>query len=97
MNFGIFTVLVNYISYFGYVLMVSSTILLIGVLFTEESLGARRRYDLGIFDFQPSEFTKIASVIFLASIISQKRNNLFSIALIFSNILLIYSYFYYFL
>ena len=75
----------------SYVLMVSSTILLIGVLFTEESLGARRRYDLGVFDFQPSEFTKIAFVIFLASIISQKRNNLFAIALIFSNILLIYS------
>ena len=75
----------------SYVLMVSSTILLIGVLFTEETLGARRRYDLGVFDFQPSEFTKIAFVIFLASIISQKRNNLFAIALIFSNILLIYS------
>ena len=75
----------------SYVLMVSSTILLIGVLFTEESLGARRRYDLGVFDFQPSEFTKIAFVIFLASIISQRRNNLFAIALIFSNILLIYS------
>ena len=58
------------------VLMLSSTILLIGVLFTEESLGARRRYNLGIFDFQPSEFTKIAFVIFLAAVISQKRNRL---------------------
>ena len=62
----------------SYVLMVSSTILLIGVLFTEESLGARRRYDLGVFDFQPSEFTKIAFVIFLVSVFSQKRINLFS-------------------
>ena len=59
------------------VLMISSTILLIGVLFTLESLGARRRYDLGVFDFQPSEFTKIAFVVFLAAVISQKRNNLF--------------------
>ena len=73
------------------VLMLSSTILLIGVLFTEESLGARRRYNLGIFDFQPSEFTKIAFVIFLAAVISQKRNNFFALILIFSNILLIYS------
>ena len=59
----------------SYVLMVSSTILLIGVLFTEESLGARRRYDLGVFDFQPSEFTKIAFVIFLASINLSLVNN----------------------
>ena len=73
------------------VLMISSTILLIGVLFTAESLGARRRYDLGVFDFQPSEFTKIAFVIFLAAVISQKRNNLLALALIFSNVLLIYS------
>ena len=73
------------------VLMISSTILLIGVLFTAESLGARRRYDLGVFDFQPSEFTKIAFVIFLAAVISQKRNNLLALALIFSNVLLVYS------
>ena len=71
--------------------MISSTILLIGVLFTAESLGARRRYDLGVFDFQPSEFTKIAFVIFLAAVISQKRNNLLALALIFSNVLLVYS------
>ena len=73
------------------VLMISSTILLFGVLFTQESLGARRRYDLGVFDFQPSEFTKIAFVIFLAAVISQKRNNLLALALIFSNVLLVYS------
>ncbi len=73
------------------VLMISSTILLIGVLFTAESLGARRRYDLGVFDFQPSEFTKIAFVIFLAAVISQKRNNLLALALIFSIVLLVYS------
>ena len=73
------------------VLMISSTILLIGVLFTAESLGARRRYDLGVFDFQPSEFTKIAFVIFLAAVISQKKNNLLALALIFSNVLLVYS------
>ena len=73
------------------VLMISSTILLIGVLFTEESLGARRRYDLGVFDFQPSEFTKIVFVIFLATIISEKKNNLFSISLLLINLFLIYS------
>ena len=73
------------------VLMISSTILLIGVLVTVESLGARRRYDLGVFDFQPSEFTTIAFVIFRAAVISQKSNNLVALVLIFSNILLVYS------
>jgi len=71
-------------------LMISSTILLLGVLFTEESLGARRRYDLGIFDFQPSEFTKVIFVIFLANSLSKKRNNIFTVALVITNLLLIY-------
>ena len=71
-------------------LMISSTLLLIGVLFTEESLGARRRYDLGIFDFQPSEFTKVVFVIFLASALSTKGNNFLTIGLVITNLLLIY-------
>ena len=72
------------------VLMISSTLLLLGVLFTEESLGARRRYDLGIFDFQPSEFTKVVFVIFLANALSRKSNNFFTIGLVITNLLLIY-------
>ena len=70
--------------------MVSSTLLLLGVLFTEESLGARRRYDLGIFDFQPSEFTKVVFVIFLANALSKKTNNFLTIGLVITNLLLIY-------
>ena len=70
--------------------MISSTLLLLGVLFTEESLGARRRYDLGIFDFQPSEFTKVVFVIFLANALSSKRNNIFTVGLVIINLLLIY-------
>ena len=72
------------------VLMISSTLLLLGVLFTEESLGARRRYDLGIFDFKHSEFTKVVFVIFLAKALSRKRNNFFTIGLVLTNLLLIY-------
>ena len=72
------------------VLMISSTFLLLGVLFTEESLGARRRYDLGIFDFQPSEFTKVIFVIFLANTLASKGNNIFKLGLIVTNLLLIY-------
>ena len=72
------------------VLMISSTLLLFGVLFTEESLGARRRYDLGIFDFQPSEFTKVIFVIFLANVLSNRENKFFSISLVITNLLLIY-------
>ena len=70
--------------------MISSTLLLLGVLFTEESLGARRRYDLGIFDFQPSEFTKVVFVIFLANALSKKSNNYLTIGLVITNLLLIY-------
>ena len=70
--------------------MISSTLLLLGVLFTEESLGARRRYDLGIFDFQPSEFTKVVFVIFLANALSKKSNNFLTIGLVITNLLLIY-------
>ena len=72
------------------ILMVSSTLLLLGVLFTEESLGARRRYDLGVFDFQPSEFTKVVFVIFLANALSKKTNNFLTIGLVITNLLLIY-------
>jgi len=72
------------------ILMISSTLLLLGVLFTEESLGARRRYDLGIFDFQPSEFTKVVFVIFLANALSKKSNNFLTIGLVITNLLLIY-------
>ena len=72
------------------ILMISSTLLLLGVLFTEESLGARRRYDLGIFDFQPSEFTKVVFVIFLANALSKKSNNFLTIGLVITNLILIY-------
>ena len=72
------------------ILMISSTLLLLGVLFTEESLGARRRYDLGIFDFQPSEFTKVVFVIFIANALSKKNNNFLTIGLVITNLLLIY-------
>ncbi len=46
-------------------------ILLIAVLFTEEINGATSWFNIGIFSFQPSEFAKIAVILFLAYIISK--------------------------
>ena len=50
-------------------------ILLIAVLFTKPVNGATSWFNIGAFSFQPSEFAKIAVVLFLALIISkiQKR------------------------
>ncbi len=52
-----------------------SIILLIGVLFTEPINGATSWYDIGPFSLQPSEFAKIAVVLFLTYVINkiQKR------------------------
>lgn len=58
--------------------LVASIILLVGLRFTEPILGVRRWFDLsniGIpFFLQPSEFIKIAIVLFLAKTISTKKN-----------------------
>lgn len=47
------------------------TILLIAVLFTTPVNGATSWFNIGIFSFQPSEFAKIAVILFLAFIISK--------------------------
>lgn len=46
-------------------------ILLIAVLFTEPINGATSWFDIGGFSFQPSEFAKIAVILFLAFVISK--------------------------
>ena len=46
-------------------------ILLIAVLFTKPVNGATSWFDIGAFSFQPSEFAKIAVILFLAFIISK--------------------------
>ena len=46
-------------------------ILLIAVLFTTPVNGATSWFNIGIFSFQPSEFAKIAVILFLAFIISK--------------------------
>ena len=89
--FFIFTYIsIQNIMNLSHILMISSTFLLIGVLFTEESLGAKRRYDLGLFDFQPSEFTKVVFVIFLAKIFTDNSKSFSSFFLIGLNIVLIF-------
>ena len=46
-------------------------VLLIGVLFTKPINGARSWFNIGSFSFQPSEFAKIAVILFLAYAISR--------------------------
>lgn len=46
-------------------------VLLIAVLFTKPVNGATSWFDIGAFSFQPSEFAKIAVILFLAFIISK--------------------------
>ena len=46
-------------------------ILLVAVLFTKPVNGATSWFDIGGFSFQPSEFAKVAVILFLAFIISK--------------------------
>ena len=46
-------------------------ILLIAVLFTKPVNGATSWFDIGSFSFQPSEFAKIVTILFLAFVISK--------------------------
>ena len=89
--FFLFTYIsINNIYNLSEVLLFSSTVLLFGVLFTQESLGARRRYDLGIIDVQPSEFTKIILVIVIAKFLAESSKNIWIIAGVIANVLLIF-------
>lgn len=89
--FFLFTYIsINNIYNLSEVLLFSSTALLFGVLFTQESLGARRRYDLGIIDVQPSEFTKIILVIVIAKFLAESSKNIWIIAGVIANVLLIF-------
>jgi len=56
-------------------LYVISLILLITVLFTEPINGATSWFSIGDFAFQPSEFAKIAVILFLAFSISKLQEN----------------------
>ena len=58
-------------------LLAGGIVLLVGVLFphigTMEG-GARRWYDVGIVSFEPSEFVKIAIIIFLAKLLADRED-----------------------
>ena len=66
------------------------TILLIFIFTTDPKEGVRRWYDLGVIDFQPSEYIKIALVLFISKCFVENYNkvyigifSLFSISLVF--------------
>lgn len=66
------------------------TFLLIFIFTTDPKEGVRRWYDLGVIDFQPSEYIKIAIVLFISKCFVENYNkiyiglfSLFSIALVF--------------
>jgi cell division protein FtsW len=54
----------------------AAVIMLVAVLVLGEEInGAKRWLDIGGFPFQPSEFAKLAVIIFTAAILSRKRKN----------------------
>ena len=75
-------------------LFLLSISVLVGLLFTTPILGVRRWYDLepvGLPIFiQPSEFSKIVLVLFIAKILSQKSNKLIAISGVLINLFLIF-------
>ena len=75
-------------------LFLLSISVLFGLLFTTPILGVRRWYDLesvGLPIFiQPSEFSKIVLVLFIAKILSQKSYKLFAISGVLINLFLIF-------
>ena len=73
----IIVVIIDYdlLSRFSPVVYGLSIVLLIGVLFTAPINGATSWYSIGPFSFQPAEFTKIAVVLFTASVIVKVQKN----------------------
>jgi len=75
-------------------LFLFSISILLGLLFTTPILGVRRWYDLeplGLpFFIQPSEFSKIILVLFIAKLLSQKSFKLITISGILINLFLIF-------
>ncbi len=67
----IFLIDTKFYSFFAYIIYAISILLLIGVLAVGEEIhGARSWFQLGSFNFQPSEFTKIATSLALAKYLS---------------------------
>ena len=57
-------------------LLLLSVLLLIGLFFAGDVVnGAKRWYDMGIASFQPSEFAKIALIIYFAEVFSRKKSS----------------------
>ena len=88
----IFLIDTKFYSFFAYIIYAISILLLIGVLAVGEEIhGARSWFQIGSFNFQPSEFTKIATSLALAKYLSSynlKINSLQATARILAIILI---------
>lgn len=67
----------NWLKHYSFVFYLLSVILLLVVVFVGRwVLGAQRWIPIGPFQFQPSEFSKIFLILFLASYLSDKEGGL---------------------
>lgn len=74
---GIFFVESTFFERFGSLLYIISLVLLLGLfLFGKTIGGAKSWYDLGVFNFQPSEFAKIATALALAKYLSDIQTDI---------------------
>jgi cell division protein FtsW len=62
-----------YKKYVGPILLVAIFLLITVLIFADKTNGARRWIELGSFSFQPSEFVKLAMIIYTSSIMIKKQ------------------------
>tara|TARA_B110000467_G_scaffold20215_1_gene17795 strand:+ start:53 stop:607 length:555 start_codon:yes stop_codon:yes gene_type:complete len=88
--FGITYISLEQVAKYTFPFFALITLLLIFIFTTDPKEGVRRWYDLGVIDFQPSEYIKIAIVLFISKCFVENYNKiyigvfaLFSIGLVF--------------
>jgi len=76
-GFFIFLIDSRFFIYFSYPLYILMLILLLAVLFLGKEIhGSRAWFEIGMFRFQPSELTKVATALVLAKFLSSENVNL---------------------
>lgn len=75
--FGITYISLEQINKYSYIFFYIVTMLLILLFATDPKEGVRRWFDLGLVDFQPSEYIKIALVLFISKSFTEKYNKIY--------------------